>query len=77
LQWANPANITAGTALGAAQLNATANVPGTFSYTLSDAVTPANGAVLNAGLDQILIVTFTPSDPAFSSVSARVSINVV
>jgi hypothetical protein len=77
LQWANPANITAGTALGAAQLNATANVPGTFTYTLSDGVTPASGAVLGAGQNQVLIVTFTPSNPTFSSVSARVRINVV
>ena len=34
---------TYGTALSATQLNATANVPGTFVYT------PAAGTVLNAG----------------------------
>ncbi len=44
LEWANPANITGGTALGDDQLNATANVPGTFTYTLADGVTPASGA---------------------------------
>ncbi len=31
--WAAPANIVYGTALGATQLNATANTPGTFAYT--------------------------------------------
>ena len=38
-----PADITYGTALSATQLNATANVPGTFVYT------PVAGTVLNAG----------------------------
>lgn len=69
--WANPAPITYGTALGAAQLNATASVPGTFSYT------PAAGTVLNAGANQTLSVTFTPSDTAtYSTVTKTVSIDV-
>ena len=33
ITWANPADITYGTALGAIQLDATASVPGTFTYT--------------------------------------------
>ena len=33
LTWANPADITYGTALGAAQLDASASVPGSFVYT--------------------------------------------
>ncbi len=41
--WANPSAITYGTALGAAQLNATASVPGTFVYN------PTAGTVLAAG----------------------------
>ena len=53
--WAPPTAITYGTALGPAQLDATASVPGTFNY-----VTPA-GTILNAGV-QTLIVSFTPSD---------------
>jgi uncharacterized repeat protein (TIGR01451 family) len=76
LNWANPAGISGGTALGNVQLNATANVPGTFTYTLADGTTLANGAVLYAGPDQILIVTFTPANTAFPSARARVSINV-
>lgn len=55
ITWSNPAGITYGTALSAAQLNATANVPGTFSYS------PTAGTVLTAGT-QTLTVTFTPTD---------------
>ena len=43
LSWAAPAAITQGTALGATQLNATANVPGTFVYS------PTAGTVLPVG----------------------------
>ena len=58
LQWSQPSPITYPTALGPAQLNATASVPGTFAYT------PPAGAVLNAGPNQTLSATFTPSDSA-------------
>jgi hypothetical protein len=76
--WANPAPIFYGTALSATQLDATANVPGTFSYTLADGVTPADGAVLGVGPGQILNVTFTPADTAdYNTASAQVLINVV
>lgn len=40
ITWPNPANIVYGTALGSAQLDATASVPGTYSYS------PAAGTVL-------------------------------
>ncbi|MBV9494714.1 MAG: carboxypeptidase regulatory-like domain-containing protein [Acidobacteria bacterium] len=53
----NPAPITYGTALGSSQLNATANTPGTFTYT------PPAGTVLNAG-NQTLSVSFVPNDTA-------------
>ena len=55
ISWPSPAAITYGTALGAAQLNATANTAGTFTYS------QPTGTVLNAGT-QTLSVTFTPSD---------------
>jgi subtilase family serine protease len=55
LTWNPPGAITYGTALGAAQLDATANVPGTFAYS------PAAGTVLTAG-SQVLTVNFTPTD---------------
>ena len=55
ITWPVPAAITYPTPLSAAQLDATANVPGAFVYT------PAAGTVLNAGT-QTLSVTFTPTD---------------
>jgi hypothetical protein len=70
VSWSNPANIVYGAALGASQLNATANVPGTFSYS------PASGAVLNAG-SHTLSVTFTPTDSTnYASSSGAVMIAV-
>jgi hypothetical protein len=70
--WANPADITVGTALGATQLNATASVPGAFAYT------PPAGTVLGVGPGQTLSVDFTPTDTAsFNSVlGTTVKINV-
>jgi subtilisin-like proprotein convertase family protein len=55
ITWANPAPITYPAALTTTQLNATADVAGTFSYS------PTTGTVLNAG-SQLLSVTFTPAD---------------
>jgi len=71
LSWANPAPIVYGTALSAAQLNATASVPGTFVYA------PAAGAVLNAGAGQSLSVVFTPDDTVnYSPAAMNVVITV-
>ena len=53
--WLTPAPIVQGTPLGAAELNATANVPGTYVYT------PAAGTVLSPGY-RTLKVVFTPED---------------
>jgi len=61
LDWTQPHGIVYGTALGGAQLNATASVPGTFTYS------PAAGTVLNAGASQLLTATFTSADPNYSS----------
>src|SRR5271156_3394474 len=55
ITWASLAAITQGTVLSSAQLNATANVPGTFSYS------PSVGAVPPVGT-QPLTATFTPTD---------------
>src|SRR5262249_38530966 len=72
ITWATPADITYGTALGSTQLNATANTPGTFVYT------PAVGEVLNAGANQTLSVTFTPTDAAnYTTATKTVTINVL
>ncbi len=70
ITWPQPANVTAGTALSSAQLDATANVPGTFTYN------PSAGAVLEAGA-QIVTATFTPSDSKdYSSTTAFITITV-
>jgi sugar lactone lactonase YvrE len=72
ITWPNPAAITTGTALGAIQLDATASVPGTFTYS------PAAGTVLSGGLSQTLSVTFTPLDATdYAIATDTVSINVL
>ena len=68
ITWTAPAAIAYGAALSATQLNATANVPGTFAYT------PAAGTVLKAGT-QTLSAVFTPADTsAYSSATATVQL---
>jgi len=69
LSWASPAAITYGTALSAAQLNATANLPGVFTYS------PALGSVPSAGSDK-LSVTFIPTDSNYATFSASVALTV-
>ncbi len=76
LAWATPAAITASTALGGTQLNATATgvaanaLAGTFAYA------PAAGTMLSVGA-HILSTTFTPSDTVdYTSASAQVTIQV-
>ena len=54
--WRRPPQIVYGTVLSSAQLNATANIPGTFVYS------PPLGTVLPASSGQMLSVTFTPAD---------------
>jgi alpha-tubulin suppressor-like RCC1 family protein len=55
ITWPAPDAITYGTALNATQLNASANVAGTFVYG------PASGTILDAGT-QTLSITFHPTD---------------
>ena len=70
ITWSNPSAISYGTALSGTQLNATANVPGTFTYT------PTAGTVLSAGT-QTLSVSFTPTDSTdYTTATATVSIVV-
>jgi uncharacterized repeat protein (TIGR01451 family) len=71
ITWNNPADIIYGTALDGTQLNATANTPGTFTYT------PPAGAVLGKG-PHTLHVDFTPTDTVnYDPTSKDVSINVL
>jgi len=70
ITWTNPAPILYGAALSSIQLNASANVPGSFAYN------PTNGTVLNVGTN-ILSVIFTPTETADSSVTDSVSLVVL
>ncbi len=70
ITWPTPAPISCGAALSAAELNATASVPGRFIYT------PAIGEVLAAGT-HTLLVAFTPNDTMdYEAVQATVSLTV-
>ena len=70
LTWSTPAAIAYGTALGASQLNAMANIAGNFTYT------PSAGAVLAVG-SHTLSVIFTPTDIGnYTTASAHVTLKV-
>jgi cyclophilin family peptidyl-prolyl cis-trans isomerase len=70
LTWSTPAAIAYGTALGASQMNATANIAGNFTYT------PAAGTILVAG-NHTLSATFTPTDSGnYTTASANVTLKV-
>jgi hypothetical protein len=69
--WPAPATIKYGTRLGGAQLDATAQIAGTFTYK------PAPGTALPARANQALVVTFTPTDSVnWESVVATTTITV-
>ncbi len=71
ITWDDPAAIDFGTALSGTQLNAIADVAGTFVYS------PVSGTILDAGNAQTLSTTFTPDDTTnYNTVSANVSIDV-
>jgi hypothetical protein len=71
LHWPSPGTINSSIPLGSAQLNASASVPGSFTYS------PGTGETLGPG-NHTLSVTFTPADsvnytPAEESVSLTVA----
>jgi hypothetical protein len=71
ITWSGPAEIIYGSTLSSTQLDATASVPGTFTYT------PSAGTVLKAGTGQTLSVSFTPTDATdYKSTSTTATINV-
>ena len=71
ITWGAPSPIVYWTALGSSQLDAIANVPGTFAYV------PAAGAVFPIGVDT-LSVTFTPNDSTdYTTATATTTITVV
>lgn len=70
ITWPNVADISYGTPLGSAQLNATSNIPGTFVYS------PAAGTVLSVG-PHTLTATFTPNDTTdYGNITATTYITV-
>ncbi len=70
ITWPNPASIAYGTALSSAQLDATALVPGTFTYS------PPLGSVLTVGTQQLSVI-FVPNDSVdYVEATASVSISV-
>ena len=71
IYWNNSTNITYGTALNNTQLDAYASINGNFIYT------PPNGTVLSAGQQQILSITFIPTDTVnYTQTYATALINV-
>jgi YVTN family beta-propeller protein len=71
IYWNNPTNITYGTALNNTQLDAYASVNGNCIYT------PSKGTVLSAGQQQILSITFAPTDTVnYTQTYATTLINV-
>jgi hypothetical protein len=72
ITWTNPASIVYGTPLRASQLDATANVPGSFAYN------PPAGKMLPAGSAEVLSATFTPLDTTNYNVATKtVTVNVL
>ena len=70
LAWSAPSAIVYGTPLSQVQLNATADVPGTFAYS------PPAGTVLSSGTQELSVI-FTPGDTTNYTTSATsVSITV-
>jgi hypothetical protein len=70
--WPTPADVSDGTALGPAQLDAGASIAGTFRYL------PGAGTILHTGPAQTLSVVFTPADGSnYKGVTTSVTINVL
>ena len=70
ITWATPAAVPEGTSLSSAQLDASASVAGTFTYS------PPAGTTLSTAGNQTLSVAFTPSDSA-DYVSAQDTVTLV
>jgi hypothetical protein len=70
ITWTTPAAITYGTALSSTQLDARANVPGSFVYS------PATGTVPAVGTDTLTVI-FTPNDTTnYTTAAGSVSLLV-
>ena len=70
IAWPQPAPVAAGSVLSSAQLDATASVPGTFTYS------PPAGTVLSAGTTE-LTASFTPSVAGYLSSIVSTTLTVL
>jgi Bacterial Ig-like domain (group 3) len=71
ITWSSPASIVYGTPLGLLQLDASTNVPGTFTYT------PVAGTILSAGSGYTLMALFTPQNTDdYTTVTASTTVDV-
>jgi kumamolisin len=70
ITWGTPAPIDYGVKLSSTQLNASANIAGTFKYT------PASGKIEDAG-NITLSTTFTPTNKNYSTATASVTLQVL
>ena len=75
ITWSTPASISAGTPLGAAQLNASATGVGGISLAGNFGYTPAAGTALAAGT-HVLAVEFAPNDRNYTGTALTVGIEV-
>lgn len=72
ITWANPAGIFAGTPIGASELNATADVDGTFDYD------PASGTIFTVAGDYTLSAHFTPTDTTnYNNADKEVALQII
>ena len=70
--WSVPQSIVYGTPLSGTQLDARANVSGSYVYD------PAAGTILGVGTSQVLTVTFLPADATdFTTVGSGTTITVI
>jgi len=70
ITWPTPATIAYGTPLSATQLNASASVVGTLTYS------PSAGTILRVGANQTLSVNFKPVSPLYTTAMKSVFITV-
>jgi MBG domain-containing protein/trehalose utilization protein/thrombospondin type 3 repeat protein len=76
IQWASPAAITAGTALGSTQLNASATGVGGIPLTGTFVYLPAAGTMLAAGTDRPISTEFIPNSGNYTHAIKTVTITV-
>jgi len=71
ITWSTPSAVYVGTVLSSTQMNASASVAGSFTYT------PASGTALNTAGSQTLSASFIPSDTAnYNGATATVTLAV-